>query len=256
MRPLATRLFAALAVVLAFPAAGSSAEVRLLASNAFMTAVENFAPEFERTTGDRLIVSYATSGAAKDQIEKNNDMADVVILSADAIDELIGRSKLLAASRVDLAQVGVGVMVKAGAPMPDISSVEAFRKTLLAAKSIAYSDPAGGGASGKHFSAVLQQLNIGHEIKAKEVLMPGARVGEAVANGRAEIGIHTITEILPVRGVQYVGPLPETVQSKLVLTAAIPTDSRDRSIGERLLNFLKTDSAREAMRAAGHETRQ
>ena len=246
-------MFAAVVLVLTSSATCSAGEVRLLASNAFTTAVEKFAPEFERTTGDRLVVSYATSGAAKEQIEKNNDVADVVIMSAELVDDLIGRSKLQAASHIDLAQTGVGVMVKAGAPKPDISSVEAFRATLLAAKSVAYSDPAGGGASGKHFSAVIGQLNISDEIKAKEVLMPGPRVGEAVASGQAEIGIHTITEILPVKGVQYLGPLPDKVQSKLVFTAAIPTGAKARPVGEQLLIFLKTESARAAMRATGHE---
>jgi molybdate transport system substrate-binding protein len=149
------------------------------------------------------------------------------------------------------------VVVRQGAPKPDISSAEALRSTLLAAKSIAYTDPARGGTTGVHFAKVLERLGIASEIKPKTVFPKtagGAAVGVLVANGEAEIGVQQIPELIPVAGIEIVGPLPGDLQNTLVFAAAIMTDTKEAEAGRALISFLRTPEAAAVIKAKGMES--
>jgi molybdate transport system substrate-binding protein len=150
------------------------------------------------------------------------EAADVVVMSDTAIDQLIGQGRLAAGSRVDIARTGIGVAVREGAAKPDISTPEAFKQALLAARSIAYVDPASGGTSGIYFATVLQRLGITDAVKDKTILRPGGFVAELVARGEAELAVHQISEIIPVKGAVLVGPLPRELQKVTVYSAAVP----------------------------------
>jgi molybdate transport system substrate-binding protein len=176
---------------------------------------------------------------------------DMAVLTPQAIDELIKEGRVVVGSRADLAKVGVGVVVKSGAPRPDISSVNAFKKTLLAAKSVAYIDPQAGGSSGIYVARLLDRLGIAAEIKPKAVLIHGGAVAEHVVNGEAEIGIHQISEILPVKGATLVGPLPEEIQNYTIYSAGISANARDANAVKALISSFRTPTATAAMKDKG-----
>ena len=144
-----------------------------------------------------------------------------MIVSPGAVDDLTQKGKVAAGSRTVLAQVGVGVVVKAGAPKPDIGTVDAFKRALLDAKSVAYIDPASGGSSGIFVAKLLDGLGIAAQVKPKAKLIPGGAVADHIADGEAEIGIHQISEILPVKGVTLVGPLPAEIQNYTTYAAGV-----------------------------------
>ena len=144
--------------------------------------------------------------------------------------------------------------VRKGAPKPDISSPEAFKRTLLAAKSITYPDPASGGASGIHFAKVLDRLGIANEMKSKTVFPnKPPRIGDLVANGEAEIGVQPIQELMSVAGIEIVGPLPGDLQDTVVFAAAIMAGAKDTEASKALVNFLRTPEAAKVIKAKGME---
>src|SRR5262249_25670514 len=161
-------------------------------------------------------------GALSKRIE-GGEAFDLAVLTPAAVNELSGKGKFVAGSRVNLARVGVGVVVKEGAPKPDIGSVDAFKRAVLAAKFGAYIDtaPAAGGSSGIYVAGLLDKLGIAGEVKPKAKLIPGGAVAAHIAKGEAELGIHQISEILPVKGVTLVGPLPADIQNYTVYAAGI-----------------------------------
>ena len=156
-------------------------------------------------------------------------------------------------SRTDLAKTGVGVMVKAGAPVPDISTVDAFRRALLAAKSVAFIDPKAGGSSGIYVEGLLARLGIADQINAKAVLVHGGAVADYVAKGEAEIGIHQISEILPVAGVTLVGPLPAEIQNFTVYSAGVGAAAKDNAAARAFIGFLAGPQALPIVKAKGME---
>ena len=164
--------------------------------------------------------------------------------------------KALAGNVTVLARSGIGVAVRKGAPKPDISSPDALKRTLLAAKSIAYVDPASGGASGIHFAKVLDRLGIANEMQSKTVFpnpKTPAEVGVLVANGEAEIGVHLIQELMSVAGIDIVGPLPGDLQDTTVFSAAIMTGAKDADAAKALVDFLRTPEAAKVIKAKGME---
>jgi molybdate transport system substrate-binding protein len=167
---------------------------------------------------------------------------DVAILTAEAIDELVNRGKAVAGSRVDLARSGIGVAVRKGAKRPDITSPDALKRALLAAKSLAHSKT---GQSGIYFPTVLARLGIAEQMKSK-IVMPdaGTPVGEVVAKGDAEIGIQQISELLPVAGIEIVGPLPEPLQKITTFSGGVLTAAKDSGLGAALLKFVAAESPR------------
>ena len=155
-----------------------------------------------------------------------------------------------------LAKSGIAVAVRKGAPRPDISSPDALKLALLAAKSISYVDPASGGASGIHFTKVLDRLGIANEMKSKTVFpnpKAPAEVGALVANGEAEMGVHIIQELMPVAGIDIVGPLPGDLQNTIVFAAAIMAGAKDAAVAKMLVDFLRTPEATAVIKAKGME---
>ncbi|HTS39869.1 MAG TPA: substrate-binding domain-containing protein [Xanthobacteraceae bacterium] len=189
-----------------------AAEIKVLTAGAYKQIVLALQPDFEKRTGHTLIVDNGTVGQLTKRIEEG-EAFDVVIASPGALDGLAKKGKIVPGIRVVLARVGVGVMVREGAPKPDIPTVEAFKKSLLAAKSVAYIDPASGGSSGIYLAGLFEKLGIADQLKPKAKLIFGGLVAEHVAKGEAEIGIHQMSEIVPVKGVTLVGALPAEIQN-------------------------------------------
>ncbi len=189
-------------------------------------------------------MTYQTVGQHLTLIRSGKEEFDVAVLTPQAIDALAKEGKVVAGSRIDLAKVGVGVMVKAGAPLPDISTVEAFKRTLLAAKSVAYIDPAAGGSSGIYVAQLLERLGIAGQINAKAKLIQGGAVADHIADGEAEIGIHQISEILPVAGVTLVGPLPAEIQNFTIYSAGVGTAAKDGATASAFVKFLGRPACR------------
>jgi molybdate transport system substrate-binding protein len=242
----------AVALWLAGPTA--AAEVRVMISNGLAAAYEALVPEFERATGHKVLTAYGpsmgtTAIAIPVRLERG-EPADVLIMVGYALGDLIKQGKVVADSRVDLTKSLIGVVVKSGAPKPDISSAEALKRTLLAAKSVAYSDS----ASGVYVStAMFAKLGIADEMKDKAKKIPADPVAGVVARGDAELGLQQISELLPVPGVDLVGPLPPELQKVTVYSAGIATVSKEPEAGRALIKFLASPAARNAIIKSGME---
>ncbi|MGH6663840.1 MAG: molybdate ABC transporter substrate-binding protein, partial [Pseudolabrys sp.] len=174
------------------------------------------------------------------------------VVTPAVVDELIASGKVAAGSRVNLASVGVGVVVKAGAPKPDIGTVEKFKQALLKAKSVAYIDPASGGSSGIYIDKLLQKLGIADQIRPKAKLKKGGLVAELVANGEAERGLHQISEIVPVKGVTLVGPLPKEIQTT-IYAAGRGVSVKDKDAVQELIEYLSGADAAAVLKSKGME---
>jgi molybdate transport system substrate-binding protein len=232
-----------------------AAELTVLSAFGMQSVLEDLGPTFERATGHTLAMSFATGGATVKRVQ-GGEAADVVITLRPGIDTLVKDGKAPAGNVTVLARSGIVVIVRKGAPKPDISSPDALKRTLLAAKSIAYVDPASGGASGIHFAKVLDRLGIANEMQAKTVFpnpKTPAEVGVVVANGEAEIGVHLIQELLSVAGIDLVGPLPGDLQATTVFSAAIMTGAKDAAAAKALVDFLRTPESAKVIKAKGME---
>jgi molybdate transport system substrate-binding protein len=234
------------------PRDAGAAEIKVLTAGAFKQVVLALVPDFEKQTGHKVTVENETVGALTKRIESGEGF-DLAVLTPGAVDNLTGKGKFAAGSRTNLARVGVGVVVKDGTPKPDISSVDAFKKSLLAAKSVAYIDPAAGGSSGIYVSGLLDKLGIGAEVKAKAKLIHGGAVAEHIAKGEAELGIHQISEILPVKGIVLVGPLPAEIQNYTVYAAGLGANAKEADAAKALLKALSGPAAAEVLKAKGME---
>jgi len=230
---------------------GEAAEIKVLCANGMRGVIEELGPRFERATGHKLAVSFGTLGVIVDRVQKG-ETVDVVTLPRQGIERLVKDGKADGGSIAVLARAGIGVIVRRGAAKPDISTPEALKRSLVAAKSITYLDPAAGGTSGAHFAKVLDRLGIAAEMKSKTVLHPNARAaGALVANGDAEIGINLIQELIALPGIDLVGPLPADLQNTLVFAAVIMTDAKDRTAAKSLIDFLRTPEAMSVIKATG-----
>jgi len=234
---------------------GDAAEIKVLSSAALAGVIEELAPRFERETGHKVAMAFDNSATLTKRIV-DGETGDVVILTGSGIDSLIKQGKVVPGSRVDIARSGIGVAVRKGAPKPDISSPEALKRTLLVAKSVAYSDPARGGASSVHFVKVLERLGIAAEVKTKAKLSkggPGGLAGDIVAKGDAEIAIQQIPELVAVSGVDVVGPLPGDLQSFMLLATGIMANAKQPEAGKALVKFLTTPASVSVIKAKGLE---
>jgi molybdate transport system substrate-binding protein len=221
----------------------------LFTSNSTRGVLAELLPEFERASGTRVTASYDPALVMLKRIA-DGESADLAILGQAAIDELAAKGKISPDSRRTLARCGVGIGVRAGAPKPDISSVDALKRALLAAKSICHTTR---GASGIHFSGVIERLGIADEVKAKAVRNEGGLIGELVVRGDAELAVQQIPELMAVPGLEVVGPLPQELQSISVVTAGIFTSSKQASAARALLEFLGTPASARVFRSKGLE---
>jgi molybdate transport system substrate-binding protein len=231
-------------------ASANAAEVKVLASVALTSALDELAPMFERTGGNKVSTVYGLAADLRKRI-LDGEAADVVILTGPAMDELQKQSKLVPDSLVTIGGTEVSVVVRSGASKPDISSVDAFKATLLSAKSIVYADPAKGGASGVYFARVLDRLGLVQQLKAKTILVPGAQAAEVVAKGEAELGIAQASEIVPVTGAQLAGPLPGELASTTVFGAGIGSETKSPDGAKAFIQFLTGQTAAPVLKAKG-----
>jgi molybdate transport system substrate-binding protein len=232
-----------------------AAELKVLSAFGMQSVLEDLRPKFEHATGHKLAISFGTGGATVKRVQ-GGDAADVVITLRQGIDTLVKDGKASAGSVTALARAGIFVAVRKGEPKPDVSSPDALKHTLLTAKSISYVDPASGGASGIHFAKVLDRLGIASEMKSKTVFPDPKRpaeVGVVVANGEAEIGVHIIQELMPVAGIDIVGPLPGDLQDTVVFSVAIMTGTKDAAAAKALVDFLRTPESAKVIKAKGME---
>jgi molybdate transport system substrate-binding protein len=251
MAAITTWLIALLATAVASSPA-LAADIKVLTAGAMRGVLAELLPQFETDTGHKVSLDNATAGMLAQRIEAG-EAFDVAVITPKAIDGLIGKGKIAPGSRVDVAKVGIGVAVKAGAPLPDIATVEAFKRTLLAARSVAYIDPKAGGSSGIYFDGLLDRLGIAGEVRPKARLKQGGYVAELVASGEAEVAVHQISEIVPVKGVVLVGPLPAEVQNFTTYTAAIGADARDAAAAKALVERLAGPAAGPILKTKGME---
>ena len=244
--------FAIMLMAAAAPRGAGAAEIKVLSAGAFKQVLLALLPGFERQTGHKVIVENDTVGALTKRIE-GGESFDLAVLTPAAVDNLSSKGKFVAGSRANLARVGIGVVVKEGAPKPDVGSVEAFKRALLAAKSVAYIDPAAGGSSGIYVAGLLDKLGIAADVKPKAKLIPGGAVAEHIARGEAELGIHQISEILPVKGVTLVGPLPTDIQNYTIYAAGLGANAKETDAAKALLNALSGPAAAEVLKSKGME---
>ena len=230
------------------------AEIKVVTSATFTAAYLELVPEYERATQNKLITEFGpsmgtTHNAIPVRLERGEEI-DVVIMAVPALDALIKQGKIRADSRVDLVKSYIGMAVKAGAPKPDISTVEALKHTLLAAKSIGYSDS----ASGVYLSTELfPKLGIADRIKNKARKIEADPVGGFVANGEVEIGFQQISELRPVKGIDIVGELPPGAQRVTIFAAAIPSTSKNPKGAKALIQWLASPAAYSVIEKSGLE---
>src|SRR5215469_11915715 len=261
MPKLGLRLFAVILALLTGLSARAAAatEIKVVCAGAMRAVLEQLAPAFEKSSGDRLVIEYATAGKVDEKVAADEPI-DVAILTKPRADKLVRAAKLVGGTAMELARVPIGLALKSGAPHPDISSVEAVKRTLLDAKSIAYVDPASGGTSGIFLAQALEKMGIAAEIKSKvRLVSPAAdqsspRVGEVVQRGEAEIGLQPVSELMEVAGIDVVGPLPADLQSPdLVYMAGSPAASEQPLAAKALIDFLAAPSAAPVYKANGME---
>jgi molybdate transport system substrate-binding protein len=245
-------LGAAAALLLAGPA--SAAEVKVMISGGLTAAYKALIPEYEHASGNTVVTAFGPSmGTTQNAIPvrlERGEPVDVLILVGYALDDLIKKGKAVADGRTDLVRSPIGIAVRAGAPKPDISSVDALKRTLFAAKSVAYSDS----ASGFYVSTELfSKLGIAEEMKGKAKMIPATPVGEIVAHGDAEIGFQQISELMPVPGIDIVGQLPAEVQKITVFAAGVSATSKEPDAAKSLIKFLASPQAAPVLVKSGLE---
>jgi len=242
-----------LLVPLAAGSFASAAEVKLLQSTAIRRAVDELIPRFEASSGHRVLAEFGTAGAIMTRVQRG-EAVDVAIVTGPQSEELQKQSRFMSGSTVELAKVGIGVFVRKGAVKPDISSVEAFKRSLLAAKSIAYPDPATGAAVGIYFVSLLERLGVAAELKPKSRSITAvAAMYDAVAKGDVEIGLGQRSEILAEPRVELVDLLPAEIQSFTLFAAGIVAGSEQQDAGKALIRFISSPAAQLMMKAKGFE---
>ena len=223
-------------------------EIKVFAAGASKVAIELVAPTFTRMTGDTLVVTSDTVGALRERISKG-ERPDLTVLSQVAIETLVTQGQVHASQTLPVGVVSAGLAVKRGAPVPDISTVDALKKTLLQAKSVAHADGARGATSGAHFAKMIDQLGLREAVQPKLVILPfGVDVIEGVAAGKYELGASQSSEIIPHEAVTYVGDLPAPYALRTPYMAGVVNNSAK---GASLLKFLASPAGLGAFHASG-----
>jgi molybdate transport system substrate-binding protein len=232
-----------------------AAEIRVVSARAVHTVVTDLAEVFRQETGHTVVLAFGTAGEVRQKVTRG-EPADVVIVTDTVLEHLAGERLVVPDTRADIARTGMGVCVREGAPLPDISTTDAFKQTVLAARSLVYVDPARGATSGIHFAGVLQLLGIADAVKDKTVLWPGGFAAEAVVKGQAELCVHQISEILPVKGVTLVGPLPRDLQKVTIYAAVTTTRAAAPEAARAFVAFLSRPAFKAKFAAAGLDYRE
>jgi molybdate transport system substrate-binding protein len=240
----------AMAVLLANPAGAAADEIRVWTTRAIATVLADVGSEFERATGHRLIITSDLPPAFQRRFDAG-EVVDVLISGSGPIDEWIRAGKIVAQSRAEIARSGIGVEVRAGGPKPDISTVDAFKRALLNAKSIAYLQV----GSGLYLEGLFERLGMSRALESKTVRPDSDIVSELVAKGEVELGMTVITQILTTKGVDLVGPLPTEIQSYITFVAGVGSQSRAPKAANELIAFLGGAKATAVIIAQGMEPR-
>jgi molybdate transport system substrate-binding protein len=237
------------AAVLLASAAAQSAELKVLSGNGAKAAVRALCTEFERASGNTIDLRFEVNADLKKKIDAGETF-DVAVLNPPVVDALIADGKIAAGSRADIGRSGLGVAVRSGAPKPDISSVEAFKRTLLAAKGVAFP---GKGASGRYFVSLVDRLGIASEMASKLKPMAAEDTVEVVARGDADMVVVVATRIPGVPGVDYVGPIPEELQTKIGFAAGLGASAKQPDAAKALIRYLSSPQAVPTLKANGVE---
>ena len=230
-----------------------SAEIKVLSTTAMKTTLDELAPDFERATGQKLSLSFGPSARIARQIA-DGEAHDVAIVTDHGFEELAKQGKLVHGSNVDIAKSAMALAVQKGAPRPDISSSEKFKQAMLAAKSLAMSNPVGGGQSGANLVKIFDKLGIGEQMKAKAVYGPGGPaglIGNFLLRKEVEIGIQQLPELMAVPGIDIVGPLPPDIQSMTVFSAGLSSAAKQPEAAKALIKFLATPTAKALFKSKG-----
>lgn len=232
-----------------------SADIHVLCAGAMHRIMDELVPAFERISGKKVAIGFASSGGVKNRV-LDGESVDVVITTRAAIDDLAASMKIASDGIKAIAHSPIGIAIRAGAAKPDIGSIEAFKRTLLQARSIAYADPSTGSPSANHFVKVLNRLGMTAALKPKTKLI-GAAAGsvvvvcDAVARGEADIGIQQTSEILGVSGVELAGPLPTELQHLTTFSAAVGAQAKDPEASHSLVDFLISPTVAPVIEANG-----
>jgi len=246
---LKSSFLAATLILAAVPA--NAAQLKLLVGGSMQEPFREVGADFAKKTGHKLDFTVDTTGALQKRL-RDGEKADIILVSAPGMDALEKEHLVVPGSRVELANATIGVSVRAGASLPDISSPEAFKKAMLAARSISYVDPKSGGTSGGYLDGLFQRMGIADEVKKKVVFgYQGSQVADAVASGRAELGLTFISEMLPNKGVKIAGPLPAAIQSATNYAVAIPVGSPNPEAARSFVQAMTTPEAKAAISKAG-----
>jgi molybdate transport system substrate-binding protein len=249
-RRFALSLLSAIPLALAAGHTGA-AEVRVVAAGAVEEPFEKLAAAFERESGHKVRALFGPVGGMLAKL-KAGEKADVVILSTAAMDELDKGGALVAGSRADVGRATAGVAVREGAPQPDISSPEAFKKALVSARTLAYTNPAAGGTAGIYMKNLLDKLGIADELKKKTLLEPsGSAVADAVATGAADVGISFTSELLPNKGVKVVGQIPQSIGLVVTYAASVSSNSQQADVARALVTYITSPAAHDHFKEAG-----
>jgi molybdate transport system substrate-binding protein len=242
--------FIAILLALARPASVSATELKVLVGGAYDQVFQVLAPDFEKQTGYTVKSEKGPAGTLKKRVE-SGEAFDVAIITPAVMESLIKDGKLMAQSYAKVATVGVGVGVKEGAAKPDISSVDALKRALVAAKAVAYTDPATGATSGTYVDNLLVRLGIADQVRPKAKLKAGGHAADFVASGEADIVVQQASEIIPVKGVVLVGPLPAEIQSTTTYAAAVSSQSTQKQAAQSLIKALTSPAAVPVLKARG-----
>jgi molybdate transport system substrate-binding protein len=240
---------AIVAAVMLYSSAGAwAAEIRVFASNALKTSLEELAPQFEKASEHKLSINFKSANELKTEIEQGAAF-DIALLGAQAAEPLVKAGKLVAPPHVIIARGRAGMAVKRGAPKPDISTTEAFKRTLIDAKSIAYVEQ---GATGIYLKGLLVRLGLAEPLRPKIKALPSSNPAAfAVGNGEAEIGMTQISEILPYPKAELVGPFPKEIELLSVYPAALATAAKEPAAAQALVTFLSTPAAAAVFKSKG-----
>jgi molybdate transport system substrate-binding protein len=233
-----------------------AAEIKALFTTAMKAAVDELLPKFERASGHKVLVVYGPSGGLARQL-KGGEPADLIMLASTELDELV-KQGLVKPGRTDVARTAIGICVKKGAPRPDVSSAQALKRALLAAKTVAHTAPAGGGITAAHVMGVFEKLGIAAEMAPKVRLAaggPNGRVSVLVSSGEAEIGLQQVSELMSNPGVDVIGMLPKELQQTTIYSAGITTNVKQATAAKALIKFLASPAAKSVYRTKGLNVR-